>query len=258
MSGTRGATTCTAPSYNPCRSLTRMDSSLRVKQDCTSETLRCAASDSQGRLNHIRCPAAWSGLSSTSKQGDWWSVRCFRDVHEVLGYPYTSPDFTRDGLVRLWEEVGKASEVVLRERQRILDRVEIFTRREMEEGEHRRPWTGDGARRQGWSFSGEGFVEKRRGGRWLQLEDPLKKGWRRAGGVEEDYPNMRDPDVLHNTHNLPYIGLPVRLFADNFNAFDMSNPVRNITTYHTTDDDDLFVLILLPWSTQFLSSRLDL
>ncbi|CAB1108042.1 unnamed protein product [Ectocarpus sp. CCAP 1310/34] len=123
-------------------------------------------------------------------------VRCFRDAHEVLGYPYTSPDFTRDGLVRLLEEVGTASEVVLR----------------------------DEARRQGWSFSGEGFVEKRRGGRWLQLEDPLKKGWRRAGGVEEDYPNMRDPDVLHNTHNLPYIGLPVGLFADDFNVFDMSNP----------------------------------
>ena len=154
-------------------------------------------------------------------------VRRFRNANEVLGIPHSDPHFAEQGLVRAWEEVGTASEMDLRDVQQVLDRIEVFTKVEMKDGAHRRPWNGPGTRREGWSFVGEGFVSWR-GGRFVKLRNRfMAKGWRRAGSDEEAYPDMRSPDVNHNTLNLKFLNLPIALFADDFNAFNYSTPVSH-------------------------------
>lgn len=155
------------------------------------------------------------------------TVRRFRDAHEVLGEAYNSADFVRDGLVRVWEQVGGGSEIDLRGITQVLDRVEVFTKAEWRDGAHRRPWVGAGTRREGWSFVGEGFVTSR-GGRFAKRRDLFKEGWRRAGSEEEKYPDMRSPDVIHNELNLKFINLPIGFSADDFNAFGMMTPVSQL------------------------------
>lgn len=119
-----------------------------------------------------------------------------------------------------------AFEFALRGVGQVLDRIEVFTRDEVAGGEHRRPWSGEGQRRQGWSFCGEGFVTKR-GNRFVKLPDRRKRGWRRAGGEEENYPNMRSPYVNHNKLNLRFLNLPVGVFVDDVNVFSLTTPVSD-------------------------------
>jgi len=152
-------------------------------------------------------------------------VRLFRDADEVLGEATDSASFSRDGLVRVWEHVGDASEMDLHTTQ-VLDRIEVFTKAEVRDGAHRRPWVGVGTRREGWSFVGEGFVSHR-GGRLVKNRDLFKEGWRRAGSEEENYPDIRSSDVTHNALNLPFINLPIGFSADDFNAFGMATPVSH-------------------------------
>lgn len=155
------------------------------------------------------------------------TVRRFRDAGEVLGVSPDDDSFTQDGLVRVWEEVGKGSEMDLRNVGQVLDLIEVFTMAEFKDGAHRRPWVGAGTRRKGWSFVGEGFVSLRRSGRYVKIRDLFKEGWRRAGSEEENYPDMRSSEVIHNVRNLPYINLPIGFSADDFNAFQMATPVSN-------------------------------
>ncbi|CAB1101885.1 unnamed protein product [Ectocarpus sp. CCAP 1310/34] len=134
------------------------------------------------------------------------TVRLFRDAHEVLGVAHDDPAFVQDGVVRVWEQVGDASETDLRDITQVLDRVEVnvtqvldqvedFTRAELRDGAHLRPWIGAGTRREGWTFVGEGFVT-RRGHRFVRRRDPFKEGgWRREGSEEENYPDIRSADV---------------------------------------------------------------
>ncbi|CAB1112175.1 unnamed protein product [Ectocarpus sp. CCAP 1310/34] len=152
------------------------------------------------------------------------TVRLFRDAHEVLGVAHDDPAFVQDGVVRVWEQVGDASETDLRDITQVLDRVEVFTRAELRDGAHLRPWIGEGTRREGWTFVGEGFVT-RRGHRFVRRRDPFKEGgWRRAGSEEENYPDIRSADVIHNALNLKFINLPIGYSADDFNAFGMATP----------------------------------
>lgn len=152
-------------------------------------------------------------------------VRRFRNANEVLGLQHGDPEFkTEEGLVRVWEEIGTRSEVALREAKQALDLIEVFTKREVEDGAHTREWIGEGERREGWSFFGEGFV-KRVGMSFQTKRDKRGQGWRRAGNDEENYPNMRATGVNHNTLNLKHANLPIGIWVDDFNVWNMNNPV---------------------------------
>lgn len=157
-------------------------------------------------------------------------VRRFRNANEVLGVDHDSPSFVAKGtLVRVWEEVGPSSEVVLRDPcRRALDLIEVFSETDVSDGAHQRPWRGEGQRRDGWSFYGEGFVE-RKGNKFHRKKYGNERGWRRAGSEEEKYPNMRSPEVNHNTLNLRYISLPFGLWVDDFNVWRLANPVSGTT-----------------------------
>lgn len=158
------------------------------------------------------------------------TVRRFRNAHEVLGVAYGSGPFVRDGLVRVWEEVGSSSEIDLRDASQVLDLIEVFTTTEVRTGAHRLPWVGAGTRREGWSFVGEGFVTWR-GDRFVKKRDRFKLGWRRAGSEEENYLDMRGPDVKHNVWNLKFLNLSIGFSADDFNAFNYNTPVSHVVPF---------------------------
>lgn len=61
--------------------------------------------------------------------------------------------------------------------------------------------------------------------RFVPVEGP-KRPWRRAGGADENFPDMRTPDVNHNVHGLPYLSLPFSIFVDDFNVWGMQTAVR--------------------------------
>lgn len=156
-------------------------------------------------------------------------VRCFRNANEVHGTSHDAATFRRkEVLVRVWEELGPKSEIDITDiNDRILDLIEVFTAAEIEEDVHLRPWNGAGQRREGWSFAGEGFVELK-GNKFVPVRHQRRNArWRRAGGEEENYPNMRRPGVLHNTRNLPTAILPVSIFCDDFAVFNINTPVSD-------------------------------
>lgn len=155
------------------------------------------------------------------------SVRRFRNANEVLGLAHDSPSFTtEETLVRVWEELGTSGEIVLRNvRHQVLDLIEVFSKDDVAAGAHRQPWRGEGQRRDGWSFFGEGFVVSK-GNRFARESTRYGRGWRRAGGEDENYPNMRSPEVNHNHLKLKYISLLFGLWVDDFNVWRQANPVR--------------------------------
>lgn len=155
-------------------------------------------------------------------------VRCFRNANEVLGLAYDHPNYVVDdtSLVRVWEELGAKFEVVLREASQVLDLIEVFNRDDVRKGLHRCQWRGEGQRREGWSFCGEGFVERRGQHNLQRIRNRYGQGWRRAGGEEENYPDMRRPEINHNYLNLKYFSLLFGIWVDDFNVWSMTNPVR--------------------------------
>lgn len=68
----------------------------------------------------------------------------------------------------------------------------------------------------------------------MRMRNRFKEGWRRAGGEEENYLDMRSPDVNHNFNNLKFLNLPIGFSADDFNAFNFSTPVSHVVSYGVT------------------------
>lgn len=140
------------------------------------------------------------------------TVRRFRNAYEVLGIDHENAAFFTAGtLVRVWEELGADSEVVLRDPRQALDLIEVFNRADVTDQAHTRPWQGEGQRRDGWSFFGEGFVE-RKGNKFQIKKKRNDQGWRR--------------EVNHNYLKLKYISLLFGLWVDDFNVWRLANPVK--------------------------------
>lgn len=155
-------------------------------------------------------------------------VRCFRNANEVLGVPHDHADFVKhERLVRVWEELGPTSEVLLCDVGQVLDRIEVFTSADVAGGAHVRPWQGEGERRHGWSFFAEGFVQLK-SNKFVRLSR-RNKDWRRAGSEEENYPDMRRQEVIHNTLRLKFLSFLVGLWVDEFNVFNITNPVSALS-----------------------------
>ena len=155
-------------------------------------------------------------------------VRRFRDGNAVLKLQPSDDKFRHEGLVRVWEELGAQSEVCIHGVDRILGLCEVVDSADINQNKHKLPWEG-GERPPGWSFFAEGFT------RWtsndfVRISDGgRRRPWRRAGGEDENYPNMRSEGVHHNEQNLPFANLPLCIYVDDFNVFGMSNPVRKPT-----------------------------
>ena len=166
-------------------------------------------------------------------------VRCFRNSNEVLGVDHSHRDFCRYGLVRVWEEQGNHAEVTLRDPSGLLDLCEVFTEKEASEGKHKLPWK-EGERREGWSFVCSGFTKRKRGSHTYDLVH-RRRPWRRAGGPNENFPDMRAPEVNHNIGRLPFISLPISLYVDDFNVWGMTNAVSGGFVVRMIQDYNLWV-----------------
>ena len=152
-------------------------------------------------------------------------VRRFRNAKEVLGIDQSDDTrFTRDGFVRVWEEIGAGAEVKLQGVDRVLDLCEVLSVFEVSEGRHRLPWVG-GDRRSGWTFVSEGFTRKT--GNHFTRVGGARNQWRRAGAEHDKYPDMRAPEVYHNEANLPFVNLPTSIYVDDFCVWGMSTPVSD-------------------------------
>lgn len=149
-------------------------------------------------------------------------LTCFRAAWGVDDVEPTQRGTRYKGLVRLFEELGPRSEKTLRSPNQVLDLVEVVTPQEASDGKLLRPCSGF-ERREGWSYVCEGFV-RQVAHRFDRVD--RRRSWRRAGGADETFPDMRAPDVNRNVDRLPFLSLTVSTSFNYFNVWGMKTAVR--------------------------------
>jgi len=139
------------------------------------------------------------------------------------------------GLVRVWEEEGLNSELVLHN-STLEGACEIYTRGEVSKDEHlKEPWAG-GVRWADWdAFVGEGFVmrrTKRRRGEDNGQQPPAfvvsKTRWWHEGSRDSPLFGIRYEGFRENFKNLVFASIPLVVFNDGFNAYSMNSKVSRL------------------------------
>jgi len=156
-------------------------------------------------------------------------VRQFRsrvEVRDVEG-----PDRCH-GLVRVWEEEGPKSEVILHN-STLEGPCEIYTRGEVSRDEHiKEPWVGGTRWADFHAYIGEGFVVKRP--KRMRDEDSGQQPpafvvsnnrWWHEGSRGSPLFGIRYEGFRENFKNLVFVSTPLVVFNDAFNAYSINSKV---------------------------------
>ena len=156
-------------------------------------------------------------------------VRRFRSKKEVRGVEGSE---RCNGLVRVWEEEGPESRLVLHN-STLEGPCEIYTRSDVSRDEHiKEPWAG-GVRWADWdAYVGEGFVvrrPKRRRDENIGQQPPAfvvsKTRWWHEGSKDSPLFGIRYDGFRQNFRNLVFASLPLVVYNDAFNAWSINSRV---------------------------------
>lgn len=148
------------------------------------------------------------------------AVRLFHTANEVVG---DGEDERREGFLRIWEEVGLASTLILPSTA-VIDLCEIYFVQQLAVGQGQRSWA-ERAISDTEAYVGEGFAALSRDGS-LTLYKETEVPWAPEGPLDQPLASARQEGFHLNQKNLPFASLPLVMYNDAFNAWGMDNKVR--------------------------------
>lgn len=190
--------------------------------------------DVSGGGNYARTPHRPCRLIELFWDRGLCSIRCalriFRTSNEIWDDRGPEAERNKEGIVKVWEETGRDARIVLPPAN-LYDFCEVITPEEFNQGIMKRPWA-RGTRRRGWTFIGEGFLDttRKRGiatsGHARSIPDAaISSPWKFSGVYNDNFVNMRAPDIYHNVGNLPFVSLPLAYYIDGFRTHGLGNQV---------------------------------